>query len=80
MINKNKTWLLVERPKDQKIIRVKWVFKTKLNLHGSIYKHKARLVVKGYAQQHGVDYQEIFAPVATYNIIRIIFVFVVFKK
>lgn len=61
MINKNKTWLLVERPKDQKIIRVKWVFKTKLNLHG-------------------VDYQEIFAPVATYNIIRIIFVFVVFKK
>ncbi|RVX18146.1 Retrovirus-related Pol polyprotein from transposon RE1 [Vitis vinifera] len=64
MINKNETWKLVERPKNHKVIRVKWVFKTKLNPDGSICKHKARLVVKGYAQQDGVDYQETFAPVA----------------
>ncbi|WJZ95707.1 hypothetical protein VitviT2T_014453 [Vitis vinifera] len=56
MINNNETWQLVERPKNHKMIRVKWVFKTKLNLDGSICKYKARLVVRGYAQQYGVDY------------------------
>ncbi|RVW47901.1 Retrovirus-related Pol polyprotein from transposon RE1 [Vitis vinifera] len=64
MIKKNETWQLMERPKNHKVIRVKRVFKTKLNPNGSICKHKARLVVKGYAQQYGVDYQETFAPVA----------------
>ncbi|RVW60174.1 Copia protein [Vitis vinifera] len=54
MINNNETWQLVERPKNHKMIRVKWVFKTKLNLDGSICKYKARLVVRGYAQQYDV--------------------------
>ena len=74
MINKNETWKLVERPKNHKVVRVKWVFKTKLNPDGSICKHKARLVVKGYAQQDGVDYQETFAPVARYDTIKLLFV------
>lgn len=49
MIEKNQTWELVERPQDRKVIGVKWVFKTKFNPDGSVNKHKARLVVKGYA-------------------------------
>ena len=60
MINKNGTWHLIDRPTNKKVIGFKWVFKTKLNPDGSICKHKARLVVKGYAQQYGVDYQETF--------------------
>ena len=44
MINKNGTWELVDRPKNQKIIGVKWVFKIKYNLDGSVNKLKARLV------------------------------------
>ena len=63
MIEKNHTWQLVERPTDRKVIGVKWVFKTKLNADGSINKHKARLVVKGYAQIFGVDFSETFAPI-----------------
>ncbi|XP_021889958.1 uncharacterized protein LOC110808697 [Carica papaya] len=51
MIRKYKTWELVERPKDKKVIGVRWVFITKLNADGSINKHKTRLVVKGYAQE-----------------------------
>lgn len=47
MIKKNKTWELVDKPKDRKVIGVKWVYKTKLNPDGSIKKYKARLVVKG---------------------------------
>ena len=72
MINKNATWQLIERPKRRKVIGVRWVFKTKLNSDGSICKHKARLVVKGYAQQYGVDYLKTFALVARYDTIRLL--------
>ncbi|KAI5334005.1 hypothetical protein L3X38_024138 [Prunus dulcis] len=70
MIEKNETWELVDRPSDKPVIGVKWEYKTKLNLDGSIQKHKARLVVKGYAQQPGIDFNETFAPVARLDTIR----------
>lgn len=44
-----------------KVIGVKWVYKTKFCEQGEIYKLKARLVAKGYAQEQGVDYNEVFA-------------------
>ncbi|KAA3467522.1 Retrovirus-related Pol polyprotein from transposon TNT 1-94 [Gossypium australe] len=56
------------------VIRVKWVYRTKLNVDGSVKKHKARLVVKGYAQVFGVDYSDIFAPVALLDTIRLLLV------
>jgi len=70
MIEKNATWELVDRPTDEPIIEVKCVFKTKLNLDGSVQKNKAKLVAKGYAQKPGVDYNETFAPVAKLDTIR----------
>ncbi|UYV76700.1 hypothetical protein LAZ67_14001823 [Cordylochernes scorpioides] len=59
----NKTWELVDPPKNRNIIGTKWVFKTKCNSDGSVERHKARLVAKGYSQQYGIDYEETFAPV-----------------
>lgn len=71
-IEKNNTWELTDLPKGQKAIGVKWIFKTKLNEKGEIDKHKARLVAKGYKQEYGVDYKEVFAPVARQDTIRLV--------
>lgn len=71
-IEKNKTWELVSLPAGAKKIGVKWVFKTKLNEEGNIDKYKAKLVVKGYAQEEGIDFDEVFAPVARWDTIRIL--------
>ncbi|UYV65699.1 hypothetical protein LAZ67_3005177 [Cordylochernes scorpioides] len=66
----NKTWELVDPPKNRNIIGTKWVFKTKCNSDGSVERHKARLVAKGYSQQYGIDYEETFAPIVRQSTIR----------
>lgn len=71
-IEKNNTWELMKLPPGGKTIGVKWVFKTKLNEKGEVDKYKARLVAKGYCQQYGIDYAEVFAPVARLDTIRIV--------
>lgn len=71
-LSKNGTWQLVQRPKEQRVIDNKWVFKVKKHPNGSIDRFKARLVVRGFHQQHGIDYEETFSPVVRYNSIRTI--------
>ncbi|KAD3066473.1 hypothetical protein E3N88_34353 [Mikania micrantha] len=71
-IENNGTWKLVELPKGQKAIGLKWVFKVKKDGNGEISKYKARIVAKGYVQQKGVDFDEVFAPVAQLETIRLI--------
>ena len=77
VINKNGTWELVDRLKNQKIIEVKWVFRIKYNLDGSINKLKARLVIKGYSQEYGVDFSNTFAPMARHDTIRVLVALIV---
>lgn len=69
-IHQNDTWELVPRPQHKKVIGVKWVYKTKYLRDGSLDKHKARLVVKGYAQRPGLDFDDTFAPTARVTTIR----------
>lgn len=62
MVEKNGTLSLVIKTKNKHAIWVKWIFRTKHNPDGSINKYKGKLVVTGYAQQTGVDYEGTFAP------------------
>lgn len=71
-IEQNETWILVELPQGAKAIGVKWVFKLKRNADGTINKHKASLVAKGYVQRHGIDFDEVFAPVARIETVRLL--------
>ena len=61
---KNETWDLVPHSPRKKVIGCKWIYKVKYNADSSVNRYKARLVTKGYAQTHGVDYDETFALVA----------------
>ncbi|KAG7567097.1 Integrase catalytic core, partial [Arabidopsis thaliana x Arabidopsis arenosa] len=77
---KNGTWILVDRPKDRKVIGCRWLFKIKPGIPGVESKrHKARLVARGFTQKEGIDYQEIFAPVVKHTSIRILMSVVVNK-
>ena len=71
-IQENDTWCYAVLPKGQKAIGLKWVYKVKRDPGGNIVRHKARLVAKGYAQRQGVDYEEVFAPVARLETVRLI--------
>jgi hypothetical protein len=71
-IEANGTWELVDAPTSQRPIGLKWVFKTKKDASGVIIKHKARLVAKGYVQQPGIDFDEVFAPVARLETVRML--------
>ena len=69
---RNKVQNLVDRPKDYPIIETKWVFKNKLDKYGFFTRNKARLVVKGYNQEEGIDFDETFALVARLEAIRLV--------
>ena len=69
----NETWSLFELPAGRKAIKCKWVFETKHDSDGRLVRHKARLVIKGYSQRKGVDYEETYAPVVRYSSFRYLF-------
>jgi transposase InsO family protein len=72
-LQQNGTWSLVDLPPDRRALRGKWVYKLKRGPQGEIIRHKARWVVKGYEQEHGIDYDETFAAVVKPAAFRPIF-------
>ena len=61
-IRANKTWDLVDLLKNRRALPCKWVYRVKETLESTTAKYKARLVVKGFRQEYGVDFDEIFSP------------------
>jgi len=68
----NDTWDLVPLPKGRKLVRCKWVYRTKYGLDGNVDKHKPRLVAKGFSQVEGIHYTETFSPIAKMNSVRLV--------
>ncbi|GKA51397.1 retrovirus-related pol polyprotein from transposon TNT 1-94 [Tanacetum coccineum] len=71
-LHKNKTWELVPLPGGRKLIGNKWVYKIKINGDDQVERYRARLVVKGYAQKEGINFNEIFSPVVRMTTIRVV--------
>jgi hypothetical protein len=71
-IRGNDTWEFATLPRGHRAIGLKWVFKVKKDPEGNVIKHKARLVAKGYVQRQGVDFDEVFAPVARMETVRLL--------
>ncbi|GJV95399.1 putative reverse transcriptase domain-containing protein [Tanacetum coccineum] len=65
-----KVWTLVDLPYDKKAIGTKWVYRNKKDERGIVVRNKARLVAQGYKQEKGIDYDEVFLPVAMIEAIR----------
>ena len=70
-LNENQTWELVPIPRGRKILEPKWIFKIKQDSEGN-ENYKARLVIRGFKQDYGVDYFDTFATVCRYESIRFV--------
>ena len=66
-IIRNNVWDVVPRLGDKSTISSQWLYKVKHLADGSVEKHKARFVARGFSQDEGIDYDETFAPVARYS-------------
>ncbi|KAI3715061.1 hypothetical protein L6452_22027 [Arctium lappa] len=73
-------WDLVDLSKGQRAIGTKWVFRNKRDERGIVIRNKARLVAQGYTQEEGIDYEEVFAPVARIEAIRLFLAYASYMK
>jgi heptaprenylglyceryl phosphate synthase len=69
---KNETWDLVMFPSGRNPFSRKWVFKKNINAVVHVKKFKARLIAKGYSQIEGVNFGDIFSPIAKLTSIRVL--------
>ncbi|GJZ60432.1 putative ribonuclease H-like domain-containing protein [Tanacetum coccineum] len=69
----------LEDPSWVEAIGTKWVFRNKKDERGIVVKNKARLVAQGHTQEEGIDYDEVFAPVARIEAIRLFLAYASFK-
>jgi ATP-binding cassette subfamily B (MDR/TAP) protein 1 len=71
-LHENLTYKLVALPKGKRALKNKWVYKLKTEENNSRPRYKARLVVKGFSQKKGIDFEEIFSPVVKMSSIRVV--------
>ncbi|GJX47046.1 putative ribonuclease H-like domain-containing protein [Tanacetum coccineum] len=67
----NTFYILVDLPNGKKAIGTKWVFRNKKDERGIMIRNIARLVAQGHIQEEGIDYEEVFAPMARIEAIRL---------
>nr|GEZ41310.1 hypothetical protein [Tanacetum cinerariifolium] len=75
-----KVWILVDLPYGNRAIGTKWVYRNKKDERGIVIRNKARLVAQGHTQEEGIDYEEVFAPVARIKAIRLFLAYASFMR
>nr|GEX36094.1 hypothetical protein [Tanacetum cinerariifolium] len=63
--------ILVDLPYGKRVIGTKWVYRNKKDERGIVIRNKARLIAQGHTQEEGIDYEEVFAPVARIEAIKL---------
>ena len=79
VIEENETWQLIDPPLGCHPISLKWVYKVKRDEHDAIVKHKVRHVARGFVQREGIDFDEVFVPVARMESVRLLLALVAAK-
>jgi len=69
---RNDVWSLVPIINEMNVIGTKWMFRNKMDENGNIVRNKVRLVVKGYNQEEGIDFDETHAPIARLEAVRLL--------
>ena len=77
---KNDVWEVVLRPEGKSVVSSKWIYQIEHATNRSIQKQKARFVARVFSQKEGINYEETFAPVATYISIRSVLALVAVMK
>nr|GEY25240.1 putative ribonuclease H-like domain-containing protein [Tanacetum cinerariifolium] len=75
-----KVWVLVDLPFGKRAIGTKWVYRNKKDERGIVVRNKARLVTQGHTQEEGIDYEEVFAPLARIEAIRLFLAYASFMS
>ncbi|GKD33285.1 retrovirus-related pol polyprotein from transposon TNT 1-94 [Tanacetum coccineum] len=73
-------WVLVPAPDNIKPLTLKWLFKNKHDEENTVIRNKARLVMRGYRQEEGIDFEESFAPVDRMEAIKIFLAYAAHKS
>ncbi|CAI7899483.1 unnamed protein product [Closterium sp. NIES-54] len=68
----NETWTLTNLPPGRKALDCTWVLRVKTDAEGRLERRKTRLAIKGFQQREGIDFQEVFAPVAKASMLRLL--------
>ncbi|GJT49035.1 putative ribonuclease H-like domain-containing protein, partial [Tanacetum coccineum] len=80
VLEMQKVWTLADLPYGKRAIGTKWVYRNKKNDRGIVVRNKARLVAQGYTQEEGIDYDEVFTPVARIEVIMLFLAYASFMN